>query len=86
MVIMEPVKGGSLASLPKEVVAPFADYNPEASTASWALRWVASKPNVKVVLSGMTTPEQVEDNLRTFHPSALFPSKKKSWYQKFPDV
>ena len=53
MVIMEPVKGGSLASLPAEVTAPFKDYNPEASIASWALRWVASKPNVKVVLSGM---------------------------------
>lgn len=77
MVIMEPVKGGSLASLPKEVVAPFADYNPEASTASWALRWVASKPNVKVVLSGMSTPEQVEDNLRTFHPFRPLSLKEK---------
>ena len=66
MVIMEPVKGGSLASLPEEVTAPFKDYNPEASAASWALRWVASKPNVKVVLSGMSTPEQVADNLQTF--------------------
>ena len=66
MVIMEPVKGGSLASLPAEVTAPFKDYNPEASIASWALRWVASKPNVKVVLSGMSTPEQVADNLQTF--------------------
>src|SRR5699024_8884550 len=74
MVIMEPVKGGSLASLPDEVTAPFKDYNPEASTASWALRWVASKPNVKVVLSGMSTPEQVADNLQTFqsfHPLSL---------------
>lgn len=66
MVIMEPVKGGALATLPKEVTAAFKDYAPEASTASWALRWVATKPNVKVVLSGMSTPEQVEDNLRTF--------------------
>ena len=74
LVIMEPVKGGSLASLPDEVTAPFKDYNPEASTASWALRWVASKPNVKVVLSGMSTPEQVADNLQTFqsfHPLSL---------------
>lgn len=74
MVIMEPVKGGSLASLPDEITAPFKDYNPEASTASWALRWVASKPNVKVVLSGMSTPEQVADNLQTFqsfHPLSL---------------
>ena len=77
MVIMEPVKGGSLASLPDEVTAPFKDYNPEASTASWALRWVASKPNVKVVLSGMSTPEQVADNLQTFRSFRPLSLKEK---------
>lgn len=66
LVIMEPVKGGSLATLPDAVTEPFKDYKPNASISSWALRWVASKPNVKVVLSGMTTMEQVEDNLNTF--------------------
>ena len=66
MVIMEPVKGGSLAALPADITAPFRAYAPDASDASWALRWVASKPNVKVVLSGMSTMEQVEDNLKTF--------------------
>ena len=66
MVIMEPVKGGSLAALPADITAPFRTYAPDASDASWALRWVASKPNVKVVLSGMSTMEQVEDNLKTF--------------------
>ena len=66
LVIMEPVKGGSLATLPDSVTEPFKDYKPNASISSWALRWVASKPNVKVVLSGMTTMEQVEDNLSTF--------------------
>lgn len=66
MVIMEPIKGGSLSSLPKEVAAPFKEARPEASISSWALRWVASKPNVHVVLSGMSTMEHVEDNLATF--------------------
>lgn len=66
LVIMEPVKGGSLATLPDEVTTPFRDYHPNNSISSWALRWVASKPNVKVVLSGMSTMEQVEDNLHTF--------------------
>ena len=66
MVIMEPVKGGSLAALPEEVEAPLKALRPDASTSSWALRWVASHPNVHVVLSGMSTMEQVEDNLKTF--------------------
>ena len=39
---------------------------PDSSAASWALRFVASKKNVKVVLSGMTAEDQLEDNLKTF--------------------
>ena len=66
LVIMEPVKGGSLAQLPEDVTEPFKNARPDSSISSWALRWVASKPNVKVVLSGMSTMEQVEDNLHTF--------------------
>ena len=66
LVIMEPVKGGSLAVLPDDITNEFRKLNPNASTASWALRWVGSLPNVKVILSGMSTPEQVYDNLSTF--------------------
>lgn len=66
LVIMEPVKGGSLAILPDEITKQFRELAPEASTASWALRWVASLPNVKVVLSGMSDEAQVRDNLNTF--------------------
>lgn len=66
LVIMEPVKGGILAQLPDDVTKPIRSCSPDASLASWALRWVASKPNVKVILSGMSTMEQVDDNLKTF--------------------
>ena len=66
VVIMEPVKGGSLAQLPEEVTQQFRTLNPEASIASWAMRWVGSQPGVAVILSGMTTAEQLEDNLNTF--------------------
>ena len=66
VVVMEPVKGGSLAQLPEEVTAPLRALDPEASAASWAMRWVASQPGVAVVLSGMSIPEQLEDNLSTF--------------------
>lgn len=66
MVIMEPVKGGSLASLPEDITAMFREARPDDSTASWALRYVGSFSNVKVILSGMSDMHQVEDNLKTF--------------------
>lgn len=66
LVIMEPVKGGSLANFSEDINERFRQVNPDESIASWALRWVGGHSNVKVILSGMSTEEQVEDNLRTF--------------------
>lgn len=66
VVIMEPVKGGALAKLPAEMENIFREVSPERTIASWAFRYVASLPNVKVILSGMTEMNQLEDNLRTF--------------------
>lgn len=66
MFIMEPVKGGSLATLSEDIAQKFKEVHPDWSVASWAMRWVASLDNCKVILSGMTTEEQVEDNLATF--------------------
>lgn len=66
LVIMEPIKGGSLAAFPEDITEKYRSLDPEASVASFALRWVGSLPNVKVILSGMSTMEQVEDNLKTF--------------------
>ena len=66
MVIMEPIKGGNLATLPKEIEDIFKEKRPNATAASWALRWVASHPNIMTVLSGMSNMEQTEDNLNTF--------------------
>lgn len=67
LVIMEPVKGGSLATLPEDVTAEFKRIRPDASPASWALRYVGSFDNVKVILSGMSNEAQVDDNLATFN-------------------
>lgn len=66
VIIMEPVKGGSLAKFNKNIENKFKIYNKDASIASWAFRWVGSLPNVKVILSGMSNLEQVQDNLKTF--------------------
>lgn len=66
MVIMEPVRGGSLAGFSKDINEKFHAVNPEASVASYALRWVGSHENAKVILSGMSTMEQTLDNLKTF--------------------
>ena len=66
MIIMEPVKGGSLASLKPEFEAIYKALRPESSAASWAFRFVASLPGVMTILSGMTHEDQMRDNIATF--------------------
>lgn len=64
IIVMEPNKGGVLAtSLPQGVLDIFKAVNQSASGASWAMRFVASLPGVAVILSGMNTLEQMEDNI-----------------------
>ena len=63
VVIMEPVKGGMLASPPEAVAEIFRKADPSASLASWAIRFAASLDGVITVLSGMSSQEQMEDNL-----------------------
>lgn len=66
MVIMEPVKGGTLAKLHPDLEVKFKTLRPDSSIASWALRFVGSLPGVMTILSGMSTPEQMADNVNTF--------------------
>ena len=66
IIVMEPVKGGTLANLPKEAADLLREFNPDASPASYALRFAASLDNVFMVLSGMNTMEQVLDNTSVF--------------------
>lgn len=68
IIVMEPVKGGSLAKLPPAAQQKLQALNPDASMASWAMRFVQNLPQVDVVLSGMNALSQIEDNLRPMIP------------------
>jgi predicted aldo/keto reductase-like oxidoreductase len=68
IIVMEPVKGGALANLPQAAADILKAANPNASQASWAIRFAASQPGVLTVLSGMSTLTQMEDNLSFMEP------------------
>ncbi|MGM9551362.1 MAG: aldo/keto reductase [Clostridia bacterium] len=63
VLVMEPVKGGSLANVRGDVRRMFKSKEPDMSIASWAIRYAATLDGVATVLSGMSCEEQVNDNL-----------------------
>ena len=71
VIVMEPIKGGGLVNLPEEAAKLLKDHDPEASIASWAIRFAASQEGVMMVLSGMSAPDQLADNtsyMKEFRP------------------
>ena len=68
--VMEPVGGGRLVNLPKNAEKLIKSKHPNDSSASWALRFAASLPNVAVILSGMSNKEQLSENITVFSPVA----------------
>ena len=65
--VMEPVRGGRLVNkLPEWAKERLINLRPDESTASWCFRWLMQTPGVKMILSGMSTMEQLEDNIGTF--------------------
>ena len=64
--VMEPLRGGKLAVLPEECSAKLKAFDPGASDASFAFRFLQDLPGIKMILSGMNEVFQVEDNIKTF--------------------
>jgi len=79
--VMEPVRGGLLAAPGKDAEALLKASRPHDSFASWAFRFIKSLPNVSVVISGMSTLEQVKENITIFGESDIMPESEKAILQ-----
>lgn len=86
VVVMEPVKGGMLANLPEEAVTLLKDYDENASPASFALRFAASHDNVMMVLSGMSTIAQMEDNVKVMSETKPLSEEEYELLQKVTEI
>ena len=64
--VMEPVRGGKLAALDAEAEGRLKAARPEESIAAWGFRFLQSLPQIRMILSGMSTMDQIRDNVRTF--------------------
>lgn len=81
IIVMEPIRGGSLANPPKEVREIFKSIN-DNEPAAWALKFVASLPNVKVILSGMSDFDQVKQNIETLGNFNSLDENEKKGFEK----
>jgi len=74
LVIMEPLRGGGLASAPKRVKEVYDSYDKDRKPVEWAFRHVANYPQVNSIISGMTTMEQLKENIEIFSKPDMTPN------------
>ncbi|MGE4453516.1 MAG: aldo/keto reductase [Sphaerochaeta sp.] len=86
VIVMEPIKGGSLTNLSPDLEGRLKALDKDATPASFALRWVADHQNVKVILSGMSTEEQVRENIRTFSPYKPLTAEEHSVLEEIGNI
>ena len=86
VIVMEPVKGGTLAAIPAEAEALFRAADPAASPAVWAIRFAASLPNVMVVLSGMSTLQQMEENSAMMENFAPLTARERNLCERAAEI
>lgn len=83
--VMEPLRGGKLASFGEEQTAALKSLRPDESVAAWAFRWLQGIPGVTVVLSGMSDMAQMEDNVRTFDSAKPLSEEETAALMKVAD-
>ena len=86
VMVMEPLKGGSLADIPEEAEKLMREAHPDMSPASWAIRFAASLPAVDFVLSGMACEEHLADNLSYMTDFKPLTDEERAVLAKVTDV
>ena len=86
VIVMEPVKGGTLAKIPEDAEKLFKSHDANMSVPSWAIRFAASLPNVMMVLSGMSNLAQMEDNLSYMEEFKPLTEEEKELCFKVADI
>ena len=85
-VVMEPLRGGSLARMSDDLSQRLTALRPDDSPATWAFRWVGSHPNILTTLSGMNQMSHLEENVRTFSPLELCTEAENKVLEEIADV
>lgn len=75
IMVMEPLRGGKLVNIDSRFISKMNEVHPNSTPQSWAFNWLRNLPNVRVVLSGMSSPQQMEDNISVFSKPSFIDEK-----------